>query len=74
MAKYLKKFSNLYSGQHFMNLDDSYFIKLNTVVGVDGPPNEIPANAVDFNTGDLWYFDDIALVYTLDKDEPRPSF
>ena len=74
MAKYLKKFSDLYSGQHFMNLDDSYFIKLSTVVGVDRPPNEIPANAVDFNTGDLWYFEDIAPVYVLDKDEPRPPF
>ena len=74
MAKCLKKFSDLYSGQHFMNLDDSYFIKLSTVVGIDGPPNEIPANAVDLKTGDLWYFDDIAPVYTLDKDESRPSF
>lgn len=74
MAKRLKKFGDLYNGQHFMNLDDSYFIKLSTVVGVDGPPNEIPANAVDFNTGDLWYFEDIAPVYTLDKDESRPSF
>ena len=74
MAKCLKKFSDLYSGQHFMNLDNSYFIKLSAVVGIDGPPNEIPANAVDFKTGDLWYFDDIAPVYTLDKDESRPSF
>ena len=57
-----------------MNLDDSYFIKLSTVVGIDGPPNEIPANAVGFKTGDLWYFDDIAPVYTLGKDESRPSF
>lgn len=73
MAKCLKKFSDLYSGQHFMNLDDSYFIKLSTV-GVDGPPNEIPANAVNFNTGDLWYFEDIAPVYVLDKYEPRPPF
>ncbi len=74
MAKCLKKFGDLYNGQHFMNLDNSYFIKLSTVVGVDGPPNEIPANAVDFNTGDLWYFEDIAPVYILDKDEPRPPF
>lgn len=74
MAKYLKKFSDLYSGQHFMNLDDSYFIKLSTVVGIDGPSNEIPANAVDFKTGDLWYFDDIAPVYVLGKNEPRPPF
>ena len=74
MAKCLKKFSDLYSGQHFMNLDDNYFVKLSAVVGIDGLPNEIPANAVDFKTGDLWYFDDIASVYTLDKDESRPSF
>lgn len=74
MAKCLKKFSDLYSGQHFMNLDDSYFIKLSTFVGIDGLPNEIPANAVDFNTGDLWYFEDIAPVYVLDRDEPRLPF
>ena len=74
MAKCLKKFGDLYNGQHFMILDDSYFIKLSTVVGIDGPPNEIPANAVDFKTGDLWYFGDIAPVYVLDKDEPRPPF
>lgn len=74
MAKRLKKFGDLYNGQHFMNLDDSYFIKLSAVVGVDGPSNEIPANAVDFNTGDLWYFEDITPVYVLDKDESRPPF
>lgn len=74
MAKCLKKFGDLYNGQHFMNLDDSYFIKLSTVVGIDGPPNEILANTVDFKTGDLWYFDDIAPVYVLDKDEPRSPF
>jgi hypothetical protein len=74
MTKCLKKFGDLYSGQYFMNLDDSYFIKLSAVIGVDGSPNEISANAVDFNTGDLWYFEDIAPVYVLDKDEPRPPF
>lgn len=74
MAKHLKKFGDLYGGQHFTNLDDSYFVKLSQVVGVDGPPSETSANAVDFNTGDLWYFEDIAPVYVLDKDEPRPPF
>lgn len=32
MTKCLKKFGDLYSGQYFKNLDDSYFIKLSAVL------------------------------------------
>lgn len=74
MERHLKKFGQLKAGDHFSNLCGGNFVKLKHTVGVDALPCENPANAVEFMTGAVWYFEDLAPVHVLDKQEPRSPF
>ena len=74
MKRHLMKFGQLKAGDHFSNLCGGYFVKLKQIVGVDALPCENPANAVEFMNGGVWYFEDIAPVYILGKEEPQLPF